>query len=100
MRPALTDRVGGRSVIDLELRITRAEKAATAADGVCRVDAAGRKAGNAELRGEVALLSGPAAAVDEYEHAPHDDADRTPPPRGLAHRLSESSQHPRRRAQR
>ena len=32
----------------------------------------GRKARNAELRGEVALLSGPAAAVDEYEHAPHD----------------------------
>jgi hypothetical protein len=33
-----------------------------------------RKAGNAELRDEVALLSGLAAAIDEYEHAPHDGA--------------------------
>src|SRR6476659_7015525 len=31
------------------------------------------KARNADHRGEVALLSGLAAAVDEYEHAPHGD---------------------------
>jgi hypothetical protein len=31
----------------------------------------GRETVNAEHRGEVASLSGPAAAVDEYEDAPH-----------------------------
>jgi hypothetical protein len=35
---------------------------------------------NAELRGEVAYLLGLAAALDKYEHAPHDVPDRTPRP--------------------
>jgi hypothetical protein len=39
--------------------------------GVCSVELL-QGPRNAEHRDEVALLSGLAAAVDEYEHAPHD----------------------------
>ncbi len=51
-----------------------------------------RKAGrrnlvNAEHRDEVALLSGPAAAIDKYEDAPHGES-TVRPPTGRAHPLS------------
>jgi hypothetical protein len=51
------------------MRVARCLAGVPAAEAfVVQLDQGAR---NAELRGEVARLSGLAAALDEYEHAPH-----------------------------
>src|SRR4029077_17948326 len=47
--------------------------------GPADLAAEGGKPERRKLRGEVAYLLGLAAALDKYEHAPHDEHDGTPP---------------------